>query len=99
MRRVVKKKRVLRMERVSMAILVCAVLMSMLSSVFLRAYNNELAMDIQQIENEIMSIQAENEIYEVAVQNLSNKDRVMDIAEMEGLALNQSRVITVSKTE
>ncbi len=99
LKRVVKRKRVIKIERVAIAVFVFSVLLSMLSSVFLAAYNNELTVSIQNLENEVLNYQSENELYEIAVQNLSSKDRVMDIAEMEGLALNQSNVITISVDE
>lgn len=94
--RIVKKKKRLRMDRVAMLVLGLSLLVALSSSLFLRSYNNALTMKVQAAQDEIAAYKTENDAYRVAIQDLSNKERVLSIAEMEGLAMNQANVVTIS---
>ena len=97
--RIVKKKKVLRIDRLAGVLLVLSLMLTMASSLFLRSYNNALTMKVQATQEEIAAIKAENDAYKVAIQDLSNKERVLSIAEMEGLAMNQGNVVTINYGE
>ena len=97
--RIVKKKKVLRIDRLAGVLLVLSLMLTMASSLFLRSYNNALTMKVQATHEEIAAIKAENDAYKVAIQDLSNKERVLSIAEMEGLAMNQGNVVTINYGE
>lgn len=94
--RIVKKKKVLRVDRLIMLLFVVSLFAAMASSLFLRSYNNALTMRVQSTEDEIATLKAENDAYKVAIQDLSNKERVLSIAEMEGMAMNQGNVVTIN---
>lgn len=96
MKIVKKKRKKLRVERLAVLMLVLSLLMALASSLFLRSYNNALTMAVQKTENQITAYQTENDAYRVAIQDLSNKERVLSIAEQEGLAMNQGNVVTIS---
>jgi len=97
--KIVKKRKKLRIERLAVLMLTLSAILALASSLFLRSYNNALTMKVQRAENEIASLKTENDAYRVAIQDLSNKERVLSIAEMEGLAMNQGNVVTISQGE
>ena len=99
MKIVKRKRKKLRLERFAALMLIVSLMMALASSLFLRSYNNALTMQVQATEEQITIYQTENESYRVAIQNLSNKERVLSIAEMEGLAMNQGNVVTISGGE
>ncbi len=99
MKIVKRKRKKLRLERFAALMLIVSLMMALASSLFLRSYNNALTMQVQATEEQITVYQTENESYRVAIQNLSNKERVLSIAEMEGLAMNQGNVVTISGGE
>ncbi len=91
--------RKMKLFRVALTLFTFSMCASIGSSIFLRAHNNSLATQIKQTEDEIAAIELEIETYSVAVQDLTSKDRVYEVAEMEGMAYNQSSVITVKDGE
>lgn len=97
--RIVKKKKVLRIDRLVKLVFIISLFAAMGSSLFLRSYNNSLTMRVQSTEDEIATLKAENDAYKVAIQDLSNKERVLSIAEMEGMAMNQGNVVTINYGE
>lgn len=66
------------------------------SCLFLRSYNNSLSLKLQSTKSKISALQVENDSIEVAIQTLSNRDRVVSIANENGLQLNQSNIITIT---
>lgn len=97
--KIVKKRKKLRIERLAILMLTLSAVLALASSLFLRSYNNALTMKVQRAENQIAALKIENDAYRVAIQDLSNKERVLSIAEMEGLAMNQGNVVTISQGE
>ena len=93
--KIVKKKRKLKVERLAVVVLTFSLLLSLATSLFLRSYNNALTMEVQTIQVNIQTLKLENDAHKVTIQNLSNKDRIFDIAEQDGLSMNQSNVVTV----
>ena len=97
--KIVKKRKKLRIERLAILMLTLSAVLALATSLFLRSYNNALTMKVQRAENQIAALKIENDAYRVAIQDLSNKERVLSIAEMEGLAMNQGNVVTISQGE
>ena len=96
MAKIIRKKRVLRIERVAVLMLAFACVLSLASSLFLRSYNNSLSMQVQKMESQIAALEMENEAAQVAIQNLSTKDRVLSMATEEGLTMNSVNVVTIA---
>lgn len=96
MAKIIKKKKRLRIDRLAVVVFIFACLLSLSSSLFLRSYNNSLSMKVQQVEVQIAALEVENEALEVAIQTLITKDRVIQVAEDNGLTMNQSNVVTVA---
>ncbi|MBR0461327.1 MAG: hypothetical protein IJJ00_01260 [Erysipelotrichaceae bacterium] len=66
-----------------------------ISSLFLGTYNQSLTISIQNMNNEISSLKAENERLNIEIASLENKDRVYVIAQDAGLNQNQDNVISI----
>ncbi len=100
MAKIVKqKKRKMRFQSFTMVFFSMAVLVNLLSSLFLRSYNNSLSLKKQTILSQIASIEVENEAIAISIQNLSTRDRVITIANDNGLTLDQSNIITITNGE
>lgn len=69
------------------------------SSIFLRAYNVQLTVQIQSVRNEIVLLEQSNSVLAVEIQSLSSKERVMAIALDDGLSVNQENVVMINKGE
>ena len=99
MAKIIRKKRTLRIERVAIVLFVFACGLSLVSSLFLRSYNNSLSMQVQKMETEIAKLETANEAAQVAIQNLSTKDRVLTVATEEGLTMKSVNVVTIAGGE
>ena len=92
-------KRKLALERISVLIFSTSVFMFLLSSIFLRNYNNSLTIEIQRNNKEIETIVSENDNIKVNIQTLSTKDRIYEIANESGLDINQENIISIYNGE
>ena len=95
MAKIVRKKQKLRLDRLAIFSLVVAGVVSLSSSLFLGAYNNELTMKVQHYTNEIKALEKNNEQARISIQGLSSKERVVNVATENGMVLNQENVVTV----
>jgi cell division protein FtsL len=68
----------------------------LLSSVILRAYNVQLNIQVQKIRQEITILERNNHILNVELQALRSKDRVMAIANEAGLSSNQENIVIIN---
>lgn len=96
MAKIVKKRKKLKLEGLAVTLLCIASVFSIASSLFLRTYNNSLSAKTQSVDRQISALQSENEALKVQVQSLSTRDRVMDIAQADGMVQNQNNVVTVA---
>ncbi len=95
MAKIVRKKHVLRIERLAGLLLFTACLLSLGSSLFLGSFNNALSMKLQTFEEEIRTLEKYNEEARISIQGLSSKDRVINMATEDGMVMNQGNVVTV----
>ena len=66
------------------------------SALYMKASNNQLAKEIQMYERMIADIQKDNTTIYYEVTELSDRSRIMDIAEDAGLSINPNQVITIT---
>ena len=100
MAKIVKSKnRSMRFQSFSIVFLFVSGFLYLLSSLFLRSYNNSLSLKKQTILSEIAALEIENEAIEVVIQSLSTRDRVETIANDNGLTLDQNNIITITNGE
>ena len=95
----VKKKRSMRLQVFTLLFFSVSLVMYLCSSLFLRSINNSLSTQKQQIETKIAALKVENDAVKVAIQGLSNRERVVSIATDAGLSMNQSNIVTITKGE
>ena len=95
----VKKKRSMRLQVFTLLFFSVSLVMYLCSSLFLRSINNSLSTQKQQIETQIAALKVENDAVKVAIQGLSNRERVVSIATDAGLSMNQSNIVTIKKGE
>ena len=95
----VKKKRSMRLQVFTLLFFSVSLVMYLFSSLFLRSINNSLSTQKQQIETQIAALKVENDAVKVAIQGLSNRERVVSIATDAGLSMNQSNIVTITKGE
>lgn len=67
------------------------------SALFLRSYNINLSMKQQEIEQQIDDINVVNDALRVEIQELINRERVVNIAEGDGMQQNQNNIVTIGK--
>lgn len=69
------------------------------SSLFLRSYNNSLSASTQTINNEIASLNQENEAMKEEINSLASIDRISEMTSSSGLAYNQNNIITITDSK
>lgn len=89
------KKRRIDMFHISISFFSISLLAALISTLFLRSYNNSLSTQKQSIDSQIATIQTQNDAVKVEIQTLSSSDRVDEIAAGSGMSRNQSNVITI----
>ncbi len=67
----------------------------LLSSLFLRSYNNNLSTMAQEINEQIAVIELQNDAIRVEINQLASSDRIDQIASANGLNNNQDSIITI----
>ena len=73
-----------------------ALVMSLFSSIVLGSINTKLTVSIQETQNEIDTLTAENSQLSIDIQTLQNKDRVYTIANEAGMSQSQDNVVSVT---
>lgn len=94
-----KKRKTLKLHSFSVVFVFITGMLYLLTSLFLRSYNNSLGLQKQSILSQINTLKIENEAITVAIQNLSTRDRVVAIANENGLTLDQNNIITITNGE
>lgn len=91
-----KKTRRIDFVKVSSALFFGSAIAFLLSTLFLRTYNNNLSTQAQSIQAEITTLQTQNNAMEVENSTLATRDRVDEIVSGSGMSVNQGNVITIS---
>ena len=95
-RKKTKKRRRLNFFGLSVIMLTFAIIISIVSTIFVGNMNTRLTMQIQDVNNEIATAQVDNEALKADIQTLTNKNRVMSVASNAGLSINQDNIIAVT---
>lgn len=94
-----KRRKIDRFNQFAAVIFTIAILAQIGVSLFIGTYNTNLTMEIQNMANQINTLQEENEKINIAISSLENKDRVYEVATTAGLEHNQDNVIFVAKMD
>ena len=90
-----KRKRILRIERLAMALFIIAITAVLFSSLFIRTQKNYLTIQIEDLKAECSSLEEENAQLNIEINSLISADRVYEIAANNGLSQDTSSVISV----
>ncbi len=93
------KRKHIKLQGVIILMFIFALISFIASSIFLRAYNVQLSVSIQSVQNEIIMLEQSNQVLVTEIQSLSSKERVMAIAIDAGLSVNQENVVMINKGE
>ncbi len=93
-----RKKKRLKFGTFTCVFFLVSSLLYLMSTLFLRTYNNSLSSKKQEIEAKITELQIANDAVAVEVNTLNNRERVNSIAMDKGLSLEQNNIITITKT-
>lgn len=68
----------------------------MLSSLYLKQYNNQIAFQVQTAERKIQVLSTEKEALKVEIDKLASKSIVVDLASEDDMKVNKDSVIYIS---
>ncbi|MBQ9048741.1 MAG: hypothetical protein IJ120_12665 [Solobacterium sp.] len=91
-----KKKKSFRLVSFTAVVFGFSVLMYLASALFLRTINNSISSKVQTIQSETAKIEVQNNAVKVEIQTLSAKDRVDNIADENGLRMDQDNIVTIT---
>lgn len=96
-KKVKQKRRSHSIHLLHLAIVVfgCSAFLFLCSSLFLRTYNNSLSARVQEIKQEIATIETQNDSLEVEISKLVSVDRIDEIAANGGLSRNQNNIVRI----
>ena len=90
------KRRHLNILKLSVLLFVFSGFLFLMTSIFLRTYNNSLSTKAQSINSDIATLQTQNDALQVDIEKLSSSDRVEGIAASNGMTRNQDAIITIT---
>lgn len=98
MKKAAKKNKVKKFKLVQFTkvLFVTSVLLYLVSALFLRTINNSLSTKVQELQTEIAKIEQENDFLEIEIAQLSRRDRVDNIADENGLRMEEDNIITIT---
>lgn len=68
----------------------------MLSSLYLKQYNNQIAFQVQTAERKIQVLSTEKEALKVEIDKLASKSIVVDLANEDDMKVNKDSIIYIS---
>ncbi|MDO4500654.1 MAG: hypothetical protein Q4B60_05195 [Erysipelotrichaceae bacterium] len=93
------RRRKLRLNAFAFLFFSLSLLSLLACSLFVGTMNTSLTMKIQNMNNEISQLKAENAKLSIEICGLENKDRVYVIAQDAGLNQNQDNIISIQGVE
>lgn len=89
------KRKSLKLLNFTITLFLFSITLYLVSSLFLRSYNNSLSTQKQEILAEIKQIEIQNDALDVEIAQLTSTERVEAIAANNGLSRNQDNVVTI----
>ncbi|MDE6196174.1 MAG: cell division protein FtsL [Erysipelotrichaceae bacterium] len=99
MAKLVKRKRKIRMEGIATLFLALSICLYFIAMFGVKSYNITLAKQSQALENEQSTIKEAVSTMELEVKELQNRDRIVSIAQEDGITTNQNQVSIIPKEE
>ncbi len=99
MGKIVKKKKSNKLEKITSILCFLAVVAFLFDSLFVNTWITGYTIDIQSMNDKILSLKSDNLTLNMEIQNLQNKDRIYVIAKDAGLDQNQDNTISIASME
>lgn len=96
MRRSQKRRAQHNALNVMIAVLFVSGFFFLISSLFLRNFNNDLSTQAQEISSKIAVLETQNDAVRIDIQTLGNYNRVEGIASEDGMKMDPNNIITIS---
>lgn len=71
----------------------------LLTSIFVRSYNVTINKQTQSIENQIIALESDNAQLYMEVQQLIAKDKVVEVAQEDGMTQDQDNIVYIDRGE
>ncbi len=68
-------------------------------AIYLKQYNNDLAVTIQEKESEIKSLSTQKEALQVEIDKLATKTKVVDAIDSEDMSVNKDNIVYINGNE
>lgn len=88
----IKRRRKLRKRAFSVFFFGLALIIYLMSSIFLKAYTFSLSAELKRTQNEIQTANQKRDILRDEIAQLTNRERVLEIARQAGLTNNQENI-------
>lgn len=73
--------------------------MYMITAIYLKQYNNQLSVQIQQTERSINTLSHEKEALQVEIDKLATKAKVVDAIDSEDMSHNKDNIVYINGNE
>ena len=97
--RLINKKRRLRIEAIATILFMVSLFMFAGAKFLLKSYNYELALTSQGIQSDADKLKEDVAALESDISELQNRDRVLGMAESDGIKTNQDNVVIIGDEE
>ncbi len=91
-----RKKRKATTLAYSVGLLFISFALYMVSSLYLKQYNNQISFKLQAAQRQIQVLSTEKEALKVEIDNLASKSIVVDLASSDDMKVNKDSVIYIS---
>lgn len=91
-----RKKRKATTLAYSVGLLFISFALYMVSSLYLKQYNNQISFKVQAAQRQIQVLSTEKEALKVEIDNLASKSIVVDLASSDDMKVNKDSVIYIS---
>lgn len=91
----IRKRKVDHLNRFARLFFTLSILSLLFSGIFVNIHTTSLIMKIQNMNNQINDLRADNQKLNVEIASLENKDRIYMIAQDAGLNQNQDNIISI----
>ena len=90
-----KKKNMGKIEKIIYTVAILLVFASPFAVVFFQATLSKVNIDVERVKNEIKTQEKKNESLEMKINELASLDKIIEVAQAQGLSYNNDNIKTV----
>lgn len=95
----IRKRKTAKILLLPFAFFIVSLVAFTFTSIFLKQYNNDLAVNIQVTEIQINSLASENEALQVEIDKLATKSKVVDSIDSDEMQHNKDNIVYIKGNE